>query len=448
MNRRIVIAQIMSRRWLILSLLFTIHSSCVPAVASEQSSSALFTAFAQQKPCGTSVLTRHRAKKALHRVLGEGTVTNYQGVKRGLIILVDFPDQPFSDDDPKTLWSAIANERHYSGYQAIGSVADYFRDQSYGQFQLSFDVVGPVTVQHEFAYYGKNIDWDDGDWFDGKVDEMVEEACRAVCDSVRFSDYDWDGDGVVEEVFLLYAGHGENDYYSITEDVIWPHMGSLSIDWNREQGLLLQDCRIDVYACSNEIKKNNEISGIGTICHEFSHCLGLPDLYDTMKGVSVLGMYDLMDSGSYGGGGWVPTGYSSYERYACGWLTPEPIDDPMTISDLVPLHLKPDVRIYQNLDDSPVYYLIENRVAKSWDVTLPSYGLMVWRIDYDESDWKENVVNSRDGLRRVDRIKLSDIPTAISTPSADIHPVAVYSISPGLYIIKYSDGTTKKCIRR
>ena len=277
---------------------------------------------------------------------------------------------------------------------------------------------------------------------------MVEEACRAVCDSVRFSDYDWDGDGVVEEVFLLYAGHGENDYYSITEDVIWPHMGSLSIDWNREQGLLLQDCRIDVYACSNEIKKNNEISGIGTICHEFSHCLGLPDLYDTKKGVSVLGMYDLMDSGSYGGGGWVPTGYSSYERYACGWLTPEPIDDPMSIGDLAPLHLKPDVRIYQNLDDSPMYYLIENRVAESWDVTLPSHGLMVWRIDYDESDWKENVVNSRDGLRRVDRIKLSDIPTAISTPSADIHPVAVYTISPSLYIIKYSDGTTKKCIRR
>jgi M6 family metalloprotease-like protein len=423
----------MSKRWLLLSLLFTIHYS-------------LFTASAQQKPCGTSVLTRHREAKALHRALGEGNVANYQGAKRGLIILVDFPDQPFSDDDAKVQWTAIANEHHYSGYKAIGSVADYFRDQSYGQFELSFDVVGPVTMQHEFAYYGKNIDWGDDDWFDGKVDEMVEEACRGVCDSVRFSDYDWDGDGVVEEVFLLYAGHGENDYWNVTEDVVWPHMGSLSIDWNHEKGLLLQDCRIDIYACSNEIKKNNEISGIGTICHEFSHCLGLPDLYDTQKGVSVLGMYDLMDSGDRGGGGWVPTGYSSYERYACGWLTPEPIDDPMTIDSLAPLHLMPDVRFYQDLDFSSAYYLIENRVAESWDVSLPSHGLMVWRIDYNERDWKENEVNSYDGRRRVDRIQLSDIPTAISTPSADVHPVAVYTISPGLYIIKYSDGTTKKCI--
>ena len=118
----------------------------------------------------------------------------------------------------------------------------------------------------------------------------------------------------------------------------------------------------------------------------------------------------------------------------------------MTIDSLAPLHLMPDVRFYQDLDFSPAYYLIENRVAESWDVSLPSHGLMVWRIDYNERDWKENEVNSYDGRRRVDRIQLSDIPTAISTPSADVHPVAVYTISPGLYIIKYSDGTTKKCI--
>ena len=82
----------------------------------------LMTASAQQKPCGTSVLTRHREAKALHRALGEGNVANYQGAKRGLIILVDFPDQPFSDDDAKVQWTAIANEHHYAGYKAIGSV--------------------------------------------------------------------------------------------------------------------------------------------------------------------------------------------------------------------------------------------------------------------------------------------------------------------------------------
>ena len=411
---------------------------------------SLFTlsASAQPKPCGTSVLTRHREAKALHRVQRDGAVTSYQGEKRGLIILVDFPDQTFSDDDPKALWTAIANEHLYSDYQAIGSVADYFRDQSYGQFQLSFDVVGPVTMQHELAYYGKNVDWGDGDWFDGKVDEMVDEACRMVSDSVRFSDYDWDGDGEIEEVFFLYAGHGEDDYWSITEDVIWPHMGSLTVDWEYKEPLCLQDCRIDVYACSNEITKKGNLSGIGTICHEFSHCLGLPDLYDTKKGVSVLGRYDLMDSGNRCGDGWVPTGYSSYERYACGWLTPEPVDDPLTIDSLAPLHLKPDVRIYQNLDFSSEYYLIEFRAAESWDYYLPTHGLMVWRIDYNERDWKDNLVNAYESRRRVERIRLSDIPTAISAPSADVRPVAVYTLAPGLCILKYSDGTTKKCIRR
>ena len=116
----------------------------------------------------------------------------------------------------------------------------------------------------------------------------------------------------------------------------------------------------------------------------------------------------------------------------------------MTIDSLAPLHLKPDVRFYQDLDYSYAYYLIENRVAESWDVSLPSHGLMVWCIDYNERDWKENVVNSYDGRRRVDRIQLSDIPTAISTPSADVHPVAVYNLNGIIYIIRFSDGTTKK----
>ena len=113
----------------LLFILFTIHCSCVPAVASEQSSSALFTVSAQQKPCGTSVLAHHRKTKALHRVQREGAVTSYQGENRGLIILVDFPDQPFSDDDPKSQWSAITNERHIKALENA-------RDARLGRWRL------------------------------------------------------------------------------------------------------------------------------------------------------------------------------------------------------------------------------------------------------------------------------------------------------------------------
>ena len=377
-------------------------------------------AFAQDmKPCGTSVI--HRGKSTSQcvrqRVGSESPVRDYLGEKRGLIILVAFPNQKFKDEDPQAVWSAIANQEGYADNGAKGSVSDYFHDQSYGQFRLSFDVVGPVETKNPYAYYGKNKDWGDiTGWFDQNVGELVEEACRGVADQVQFSDYDWDGDGTVEQVFLLYAGHGENDYWSKDSTVIWPHMATLSIDWpGYEEGITLQGVRIDTYACSNEISRSNKLNGMGTICHEFSHCLGLPDLYNTKKGYTVLYNYDLMDQGCYNGDGWCPVGYSSYERYACGWLTPEPVENPQTVTSLRPLHLQPDVRIYRTSPEANDYYLIECRKKESWDSFIPSAGLMAWHIDYNETAWRENTVNNNSKHLRVERMSLDKIPTGLQS---------------------------------
>ena len=425
---------------------------------------------AQHRPCGTSVLQKRHAVLRDNSPVRRTRTTDfvpsgYEGEKRGLVILVSFPNQAFSEPDSKAAWTARICEEDHSEKGSPGSVADYFRDQSYGRFRLTFDVVGPVEVSQPYEYYGKNVHSDIfDDWFDKADDELVEEACRAVSDSVRFADYDWDDDGMVEEVFILYAGHGENDYYHKSEDVIWPHMGRLTFDWGHSEPLAVQDVFVDIYACSNELDARNAICGIGTICHEFSHCLGLPDLYDSVSGVSVLGNYDLMDSGNYNGDGWVPCGYSSYERYACGWLQPQPIDNPKVLLDsipasqLQPLHLLANARIYHP-SDSAVYYLIERRVKESWDKYLPKDGMQAWYIDYDQQVWDDNLVNV--GYHRVERLAVDDIPVpvAITLPltGTDKVPVAVYDIqgrrlplstllSPhsSLLIVKYSDGTIRK----
>ena len=229
------------------------------------------------KPCGTSVLTKRYAKthnsRTRQRVQSESSpVNSFIGEKRGLIILVSFPDLNFTSESPKEAWSAIANQEGYAENGAQGSVSDYFKDQSYGQFKLTFDVVGPVVAANKHAYYGENIDWGPtSGWFDKNVGELVEEACKGVAEEVQFKDYDWDGDGGVEEVYLVYAGHGENDYWHKDSTVIWPHMGTLSVDWpGYEQGITLQGVRIDNYACSNEISREGSLAGMGTICHEFS----------------------------------------------------------------------------------------------------------------------------------------------------------------------------------
>jgi len=441
----------------------------------------LFFAYAQPiKPCGTSVLARRHttgthafSRERFRKTLQQKT---YLGEKRGLIILVEFPNARFQGENPHQTWSDIANLNGYAEHRAPGSVSDYFYDQSYGQFRLLFDVVGPIEAKHEYAYYGQNKDWGPPTgWFDHNVGELVEEACVAVSGQVRFADYDWDADGKVEQVFLLYAGHGENDYWSKDSTVIWPHMASLIEDWGYKDGLLLQDVCIDTYACTNEVNSINSLDGLGTFCHEFSHCLGLPDLYDTDKGYSVLGRYDLMDQGAYCGSGWIPVGYSSYERYACGWLTPVEVTDPLDFQGydpdgeqtrtsgaraVSPLIRYPDACLYRTTPEANDYYLIEYRLKESWDTYFPVAGLLAWHIDYDQQAWDENIVNNTPEHLRVTYMAPSEIaPSGIAGILRDdnLNPSAVYDVqghrlaalptAPGIYILRYPDGTTKKVSR-
>ena len=412
------------------------------------------------KPCATAMLAkRHKAQNAKTRQSSQEEIRHYEGEKKGLIILVEFADVHFATDNPLQTWSDIANKQGYSENEAIGSVSDYFYDQSYGKFRLTFDVVGPVVAAHNHEYYGENKDWGPPTgWFDKNVGELVEEACKGVADKVNFADYDWDNDGEVDQVFLLYAGRGENDYGRKDSTVIWPHMASLILDWDYKDGVVIQGKRINIYACSNEIWSNSlhpHLAGIGTFCHEFSHCLGLPDLYNTEEGTSVLGDYDLMDYGSYLGEGWCPVGYSSYERYVCGWLTPEPTDDPAGITSLLPLHTNPDARIYRSSKDANDYYLIEYRqkAESSWDKFYPKTGLQAWHIDYDKEVWMNNEVNNDPNHLRVERMTVGNIPTAIADISSedkqiigvyDLHGRPADASSSRFQIIRYSDGTSQK----
>ena len=192
----------------------------------------------------------------------------------------------------------LADYFHDTSTVTIIRQDDYYHDQSYGKFNLVFDVVGPVNLDKSFVYYGRNFGEDDLN-----APEMIIECCQAVDDEVDFSEYDWDGDGVVEEVFVLYAGYGEAT--SGGANTIWPHMWSLSDASNYNNNVpkefILDGVFIDIYACSNELYSyaGTTEMGLGVICHEFSHCLGFPDLYDTSYGGN-FGMddWDILDGGS------------------------------------------------------------------------------------------------------------------------------------------------------
>ena len=355
-----------------------------------------FAAKRRQLSAAHSTLARqHAAQKAKGKASSSGSSV-FQGTQRGLIILVEFPDNKFASGHDVTLYNDIANAENYSNGNFLGSVHDYFKAQSYGQFDLQFDVVGICTLSNKMAYYGGN----DRNGEDLRPGAMVAEACQwADEQGVDFSKYDWDGDGEVEEVFILYAGKGENS--GGAANTVWPHKWELSAS-DYKESLTFDNTKIDVYACSNELEYDGSITGIGTICHEFSHCMGFPDLYDTSESGSNFGMdaFDLMDYGNYNGDTFCPAGYSAYERAACGWIDLKDVtdmDSALTVSSLQPLSSEGDAYVIYNKGNENECYIVENRQLEGWDADLPGKGLMVTHVDYDDSVWYYNVPNTNYG---------------------------------------------------
>lgn len=333
------------------------------------------------------------ARMAQRRVGDVGS--SYFGKKRGLIILVNFSDVSFERTHTNALFERIANERGYSEGKFYGSMYDYFYAQSMGQFELEFDVVGPVTVSNTQSYYGRNNSQGD----DMRAGAMAREACQLADSYVNYADYDWDGDGEVDQVYLVYAGKGEAD--GGADDTIWPHAWDLRSATG--SSLQLDGVRINTYACGGELDgQTGDINGIGTMCHEFSHCLGYPDFYDTdYSGGQGMSYWDLMDSGSYNGDGYCPAGYTSYERWVAGWLEPIVLTDSMTIEGMQALQDGGNAYIMYNDGHPDEYFLLENRQHIGWDQGIPGHGLLILHVDYKASVWRANSPNNAPSHQRM-----------------------------------------------
>lgn len=327
-------------------------------------------------------------KRPMYQSRVSGKLNSYLGKKKGLVILVEFKDTKFNPAHDCTKFDDILNTEGYTTDEGfVGSVADYFKAQSNDLFELNFDVVGPVQLKYDVEYYGGN----DNEGQDKNAEAMIVEACLGVDDQVNFNDYDWDNDGEVEEVFVVYAGKGEADGGDAT--TIWPHMYELSYSHN---DLTLDGAHINTYACANELSGGGSIDGIGTFCHEFSHCLGYPDFYDTLNSETYgMAYYDLMDAGCYNGDGFIPCGYSAYEKWLAGWIElTELSNENVTVDALKPMSEGGSGYVIYNDGRPDEFYILENRQQTNWDSALYGRGLMITHVDYDEMLWYLNCPNS------------------------------------------------------
>ena len=346
---------------------------------------------------------------------GEGI--GVTGKRKGLVILVNFKDKKMQSKHTQAEWNDYFNKVGYNKYGNNGSVHDYFYAQSYGKLDLEFDVIGPVTVSKNMASYGAN----DAQGNDIDPAGMIKEACELAYakEKMDMSQYDWDGDGAVDQVYVIYAGYGEAA--GGEKNTIWPH------EWDIEGGgysLVLGGQRIRTYACSSELNGGNgtDISGIGTACHEFSHCMGIPDFYNTAGG-GCFGMdaWDLMDYGSYGGDGYEPTGYNTYEKWVSGWIEPTILTEPCYIKNMKPLSDAPEACVVFNEANKNEYYIFENRQLKGTDVALPNHGMLVIHVDYDQKVWFDNEVNNTSNHQRFTVVPADNKLTS-ETVTGDTYP--------------------------
>ena len=351
-------------------------------------------AVGRQIPQPDEQMTQMRRMNRLQRSrqLSQNRASLYDYSKfRGLVILVEYSDCSFRYDDYADIMQEMINADNYTGnsrtnisaygIRCTGSIRDYYRDNSNGMFVPTFDVVGPVKINRS-QYYPLGSQ---------NANQLIIDACTAADSQVNFKDYDVNGDGKVDMIYFIFSGLGS--YVQGNDSrLLWPHQSDVSYYRTvRKDGVYLGR-----YACSNELFGTSDwsvLEGIGTMCHEFSHVLGLPDFYDTNN------MYDgkcvtphewsLMANGTDFNYGRTPCGFSLFERYALGFASPQVISEPGTFRIESLQTTNSGYRL--NTPEKQESFYIENRQKSKWDSVLPGHGMLIFRVDSTNSDaWRYN----------------------------------------------------------
>ncbi len=332
----------------------------------------------------------------------------HTGSPKALVILAEFQDTTFTIQDTKKVFTNyLMNEDHFSDKrynqdQNYKGVRGYFKDCSYGKFTPVFDVVGPIKLPKAHAVYGAGND---------RMDLLLADACAAVDGMVNFADYDANNDGIVDLVYVIYAGHSANT--SGNKDTnIWPKSGTITIS-NKFDGKSIRR-----YGVSNELngsektsKNNKKINGIGLFCHEFSHTLGLPDIYaynTDAENQDNQGMeyWDIMDGGTGIRGGRVPASYLAWEREVMGWMNIDELKNDITINNLKSIDNGGKAYKIVNPKNSNEYIVLQSIQKGAWNQgwgdNTYGKGLFAYRISY-KSD-KVNIFDYPNNLKGKPRV--------------------------------------------
>lgn len=348
----------------------------------------------RRRQCGTAMLMEREAaaySKGQRAISTQKDYVPHTGTITIPVVLVNFKDVKFKINEPKKAFDQLFNsdtqadlgDRNHLNY---GSVAKYFRDMSHGKFTPKFKVYGPVTVDQPETHYGgthENDNKDENPW------QLVKDALKLVEDQVKEDDIkSFCSDGkTIDCVYIVYAGLGQNDGGNGT--TVWANCSTTA-------GATLGGKEVRWYTMSSELSpeiKDKDgttiipegVNGLGVICHEFSHSLGLPDMYPTdtlaYSDNQEMEYWDLMDGGEYTHAGFRPTAYTAFEKEQMGW----PVDIKTLDSDASVTMTKSTeqhgtaYKIVNPLNDKE-YLMLEYIQRKGWNKYLFGNGLLVYHV--------------------------------------------------------------------
>ena len=335
-------------------------------------------------------------------------VTNF-GDRKVLCIIANFTDSTFIVPDPNAHFNAMLNKEGYSENGAIGSVRDYFLENSCGLYRPQFDVYGPVTLSQSSDYYCNNKSY--------RVAEAIKEACEMMADQINIADYDTDDDGDIDMVLFYFPGHNQAEGGG--KESIWPHQSS------GNHGTI-DGKTFNRYFCTSELRgnKGTEVSGIGTTCHEFAHSLGLPDFYDTdyeANGDSGYdtGHFDLMCAGNYNDHGRRPPYLSAVERNMLGWME---MPAELTDGDYTLAPVQQNAAYISRTETEGEYFVLECRTGEKWDSATGDRGLLIYHVDQSDAYDVANGLTGRYYWENTNKINaFGDHPCLYIVPPTDFY---------------------------
>ena len=319
-----------------------------------------------------------------------------------LVILCQFSDEKFS---------SVSTPRYYQNLffsddpnDGLISLREYYRTQSNGRLLLSGSVTGEwLTMPSSYNYYLGGIAGLGS--YPQNAQRLAEDALQAAYDlydnDLGFFDNDGpdgvsssgDDDGYIDAVAIMVPGPGGEVSCSFPSGCprLWAHQFAVANYAGYLPGLPLGDKRAFLYFLGSEFNDGPGDRASGTWFHEFSHTLGLPDLYD-LTGPAGLGFYSLMALGNYlpysvdpitsgGNFGERPASLDPWSRQYLGF------DNPVTITTSGHYTLAPvtrgggSMKVWTNGEAGTEYFLLENRVREGSDQFVPGEGLLVYHVD-------------------------------------------------------------------